>query len=177
MLLEILKTIPDHRRAQGRLYGLPHLLFYSILAIVSGSKSYRDIHSFMEEHRETLNAHFNTKWRHAPNYTTILRSIQNSDTTDVEHAFRTHAKTLTTEEDRTHLGIDGKVLRGSFDQFADQKAVQLLSIFAAQPQIIIAHETIEEKTNEIPVAQALMKELGLTNSVTTLDALHCQKKR
>ena len=34
-----------------------------------------------------------------------------------------------------------------------------------------------EKTNEIPTAQALIKELGLPEgSVYTLDAVHCQKK-
>jgi len=43
--------------------------------------------------------------------------------------------------------------------------------------LIIAHVEIPEKTNEIPTAQALIKELGLPEgSVYTLDAMHCQKK-
>jgi nucleoside-diphosphate-sugar epimerase len=41
--------------------------------------------------------------------------------------------------------------------------------------IILAHEEIEAKTNEIPVAQELIQKLGLTDCVFTFDALHCKK--
>ena len=67
------------------------------------------------------------------------------------------------------------MLRGSFDHFADKKAIQILSAFASDSHIILAHEEIDTKTNEIPMAQKLMKELGISGCVFTLDALHCQK--
>ena len=38
-----LATIPDPRRAEGKLYQLPHVLLFSIFAIVSGANSYRGI--------------------------------------------------------------------------------------------------------------------------------------
>ena len=75
------------------------------------------------------------------------------------------------------IGCDGKVLRGSFDPFKDQKAVQLLSAFAPQSGIILAHEEIATKTNEIPTAQRLLEALGFSGYIFTFDALHCQKKR
>ena len=40
-LLDILEQVPDPRRAEGKLYTLPHVLLFSILAIVSGCNSYR----------------------------------------------------------------------------------------------------------------------------------------
>ncbi len=42
-LLELLADIPDPRRAEGKLYKLPHVLLFSILAIVSGFNSYRGV--------------------------------------------------------------------------------------------------------------------------------------
>ena len=51
-----------------------------------------------------------------------------------------------------------------------------MSFFDTEQEIILAHEKIDEKTNEIPVFQRLLKELELENIVYTLDALHCQKK-
>ena len=75
------------------------------------------------------------------------------------------------------IAVDGKVLRGSYDHFGDKKAIQVLSFFETGQGLILAHEVIEEKTNEIPVFQRLMKELNLEGVVYTLDALHCQKKR
>ncbi len=37
-LLDVLADVPDPRRAEGKLYKLPHVLLFSILAIVTGAK-------------------------------------------------------------------------------------------------------------------------------------------
>ncbi|MGE5713411.1 MAG: transposase family protein, partial [Betaproteobacteria bacterium] len=58
LLKSCLATIPDHRRAQGRLYDLPHLLLFSILAVASGATSYRKIHQFIATHWQRLNTAF-----------------------------------------------------------------------------------------------------------------------
>ena len=65
-LLELLADIPDPRRAEGKLYKLPHVLLFSILAIVCGSNSYRGIVTFIDVHRTRLNAAFGLAWRRAP---------------------------------------------------------------------------------------------------------------
>ena len=72
------------------------------------------------------------------------------------------------------IALDGKVLRGSFDRFQDQKAAQVLSAFCQGKHIILGHLPVSTKTNEIPVAQRLIEELGLEGCLYTLDALHCQ---
>jgi predicted transposase YbfD/YdcC len=52
----------------------------------------------------------------------------------------------------------------------------VLSAFATDTALVLAHVDIAEKSNEIPAAQALLAELGLARgAVVTLDALHCQK--
>ena len=40
----------------------------------------------------------------------------------------------------------------------------------------MAHVELDDKTNEIPVAQALIAELHLEGCLFTFDAMHCQKK-
>ena len=45
-LLELLEAVPDPRRAEGKVYRLPHVLLFSILAIVSGGNSYRSVATF-----------------------------------------------------------------------------------------------------------------------------------
>ena len=67
-------------------------------------------------------------------------------------------------------------MRGSFDHFRDQKAIQVLSAFLTDSHLILAHVEIAEKTNEIPTAQELMACLGLSGDIFTFDALHCQEK-
>ena len=68
-----------------------------------------------------------------------------------------------------------KTLRGSFDAFHDSAAKQVLSAFAADTMLILAHIEIDAKSNEIPAAQQLLAELDVAGRIVTLDALHAQK--
>lgn len=177
MLESFLSKITDHRRKQGRRYELEHILLFSILAILSGATSYRKIQAFIANHYETLDELFDLNWKRMPAYTTIRGIIRDTSATELEACFREYSAQLSENEDgKWFVAFDGKVLRGSFDHFNDQKAIQVLSAFITDEKIILAHEEIEAKTNEIPSAQDLMQRLGLSGCIFTFDALHCQEK-
>ena len=74
------------------------------------------------------------------------------------------------------IAFDGKTLKGSFDNFNDAKAKQVLSAFAVDTALVLAHIEIDEKSNEIPAVQKLLRELDLAGHIVTCDAMHCQKK-
>jgi hypothetical protein len=178
-LLGLLEEVPDHRRAEGKVYQLAHVLLFSILAIVSGGNSYRSIATFIEMHRHRLNEVFGLTWRRAPAHTAIRYILQGLDSNAVEAAFRRHANLLQAAHAKPgggSLAIDGKTLRGSFDGFRDRAAAHLLGVFATDTALVLAHSEVDEKSNEIPAAQALLAELGLAGRLVTLDALHCQRK-
>ncbi len=134
-LLDLLADIPDPRRAEGKLYKLPHVLLFSILAIVCGSNSYRGVVTFIDVHRAKLNAAFGLTWRRAPAHTAIRYILQGLDPVAVEAVFRRHAVQLhaaCTKPGQSHIALDGKTLRGSFDTFHDRAAAQILSAFATE---------------------------------------------
>lgn len=178
-LAPCLATIPDRRRAEGKMYGQVGVILFSIIAMLSGARSYRQIHALIDQRLTLLNAAFpDAALRRAPAYTSVRGILRQLDPDELEQAFRRHAEGL----DRScaaapsrFIAIDGKTLRQSFDAFADRKAAHVLSAFAVDHQIILAHEVIDEKSNEIPAAQALIAALGLKGRVFTLDAMHCQK--
>ena len=178
-LLDVLADVPDPRRAQGQLYKLPHVLLFAILAIVCGCNSYRGIVTFIDVHRRRLNAAFGVNWRRAPAHTAVRYILQGLDPAGVEAAFRRHAALLQAARatpGQGSIALDGKTLRGSFDKFNDRAAAQVLSAFAVDTALVLAHIDIAERSNEIPAAQSLLAELGLAPGViVTLDALHCQK--
>jgi len=178
-LLDVLADVPDPRRAEGKLYQLPHVLLFSILAIVAGCNSYRGVVTFIDVHRRRLNAAFGLNWRRAPAHTAIRYILQGLDPAGVEAAFRRHAALLQAARSAPGQGsiaLDGKTLRGSFDGFHDRTAAQVLSAFATDTALVLAHIDIAEKSNEIPAAQTLLAELGIArDTLVTLDALHCQK--
>lgn len=178
-LLDILADVPDPRRAEGKLYKLPHVLLFSILAIVTGCNSYRGIVTFIDVHRHRLNAAFSLKWRRAPAHTGIRYILQGLDPAALEVIFRRHAALLQAARatpGQGSIALDGKTLRGSFDKFRDRTAAQVLSAFATDTALVLAHVDITEKSNEIPAAQTLLAELGVADgAIVTPDALHCQK--
>ncbi|MGB0383645.1 MAG: ISAs1 family transposase [Ardenticatenaceae bacterium] len=177
MLSRFFFDIADHRRSQGKRYELGHILMFSVLGILSGAKSYRNISSFMKNHYDTLDQIFDLDWKGRPAHTTIRDIIQRTDPNELESAFRAYSAELASDEETPwHIGFDGKVLRGSFDHFKDQRAIQLLSAFISHKHIILAHEEIEAKSNEMESAQELIQKLGLTGCLFTFDALHCQQK-
>lgn len=177
MLKDCLFEIKDQRRKQGRRYELGHVLLLSILAILSGANSYRKIASFMVTQYEKLDQAFGLGWKGRPAYTTIRELIRTTNNDELESSFRRYSEVLATlNPGGNQIVFDGKVLRGSFDHFKDQKAIQMLSSFLVDSQIILAHEEISHKTNEIPTAQALIEPLGLSGKLLTFDAIHCQEK-
>lgn len=52
----------------------------------------------------------------------------------------------------------------------------MLNIYEAASYTVIECEPIDKKENEIPVAQRLLKQMNLKNTVVTADALHCQRE-
>jgi hypothetical protein len=183
--LSYLGTVHDPRRAEGKLYQLPHVLLFSILAIVTGANSYRGIRTFIKAHLKRLNKAFKIGWKRPPAHTAIRYILQGLNPADVERVFREHAADLNSSEAATGkriLAFDGKALtlrqalRGSFDAFNDAKARQILSAFAVDTALVLAHIEIDEKSNEIPAVQKLLEELDVAGHIVTLDAMHCQKK-
>jgi DDE family transposase len=176
-LLAALDRIPDPRRAQGKRYPLAHLLLFSVLAVLAGATSYRRIRLFVGVHRERLNATFDARFRRAPAVNTLRALLHALDPADLEAAFRRHAEHLgaaTAPPGRRVVALDGKTLRGSFDHLDDRAAAQVLSAFAGEAALILAHQEVAEG-DEVAAAQALIERLGLKGVLFTADALHCQK--
>jgi len=77
--------------------------------------------------------------------------------------------TLVAQPDEA-IALDGKTLRGASS--GEQEAPQLLAFCTHDSQETLLQVWIDEKTNEIPVAKALLARLPLAGRVCTADALH-----
>jgi hypothetical protein len=178
-LLAALEEIPDRRRRQGQRYALAHLLLFSVLAVVAGATSYRGIRVFIGVHRERLNATFGARFRQAPAVNTLRTLCQALDPAALEDAFRRHARALsdgTPMPGPRVIALDGKTLKRSFDHLHDAAAAHVLSAFACEAALILAHQEVRDAPDEVPALPALIEALGMRGALFTADALHCQKK-
>jgi len=186
VLLAALAEVPDPRRAQGQRYSMSHLLLFSVLAVLTGATSYQKIIAFIALQRERLNVVFDACFRRAPAVNTLRHLFLALGRDDLEAAFRRHACDLSAQNAPQALrtiALDGKTLRGSveprgspdFDHLTDHKAVHVLSAFASDAALILAHQELAGAPDEVAAVPTPMAELGLTGVLFTADALHCQK--
>ncbi|MGB8840603.1 MAG: transposase family protein [Aliidongia sp.] len=152
--MSLFRQIPDPRRNQGKMYPLAPILLFTVLAMLAGARSYRQVHAFIRIHLDRLNDEFGLSLRRAPAYSSIRFILHGLDAEEVERRFREHATCV----------ADDPV-----------EAAHVLSAFAVEGQIILGHLAVSEKSNEIPAAQEMIATLGLSGRLFTLDALHCQK--
>jgi hypothetical protein len=180
-LLDAWGVIPEPRRAQGRRFPLPYLLLFSVLAILSGAKSFTHIVIFMRERREILNQVFGSRFKTAPSINTVRLLLHAIGGAPLEATVRGYAEHLVTDgaahEALPLIALDGKTLRGSFDHINDRKAVHTLSALAVAEKIVLAHFEVDGKTNEIPCVPTLIRQLGLSDVIYTGDAMNCQRER
>ena len=128
-LASCLADIPDRRRAEGKMYGQVGVILFSIIAMLSGARSYRQIHTLIDRRLAILNAAFpQAALRRSPAYTSVRGILQRLDPAELERAFRRHAEGLDQScaaAPSRFIAIDGKTLRQSFDAFADRKAAHV----------------------------------------------------
>ena len=176
MLYTAFDNLSDARRAQGKRYDLKHIALFSVLAIMSGARSYRDLSRFMEAHHQRLCKDFLLKWKSPPAHHTIRRILLSISEKELESSFRAYAAKYIEKQSDTHIAFDGKALCGSFDDFNDKPFFQMLCGYAVNESLILAHHPIAEKTGEITAFAELVKSLDLKDVWITADAIHCQKK-
>jgi hypothetical protein len=88
-----------------------------------------------------------------------------------------HVRSKATTSKQHHLGQARQGCSGGEGTSAllRGRAAHLLSAFASDTALVLAHIDRNDKSNEIPAVQTLLGALGLTDAVVTVDAMHCQK--
>ena len=87
-LLSIFAEIPDPRRGQGKMYPLAPILLFTVLAMLAGAVSYRQVHAFIKVHLDRLNTAFDLSLRRAPAYSSVRFILHGLDGALLENAFR-----------------------------------------------------------------------------------------
>jgi len=90
----------------------------------------------------------------------------------VERALASWVQQTRPLRDREPLAFDGKTVRGARTQA--QAAPHLLSVSTHTTHETLVQVRVDDKTNEIPVAQDLLPHLSLRDRVVTADALQTQ---
>ena len=73
------------------------------------------------------------------------------------------------------IAVDGKAIRSTSEAGKPHSALQILTAYLTASSVVIGQKAIHDKTNEIPVFQAMLDILDVKGKIITADAMHCQK--
>ena len=178
-LIEHLSKIEDPRRLEGQRYPLVPFLLMLIMGIMSGRYGYREQAKFMLSHCQSFTELFKLK-HGTPSHVTIRTFLRQLPYTELNAVFESWASDFIGLLPQDWLSADGKALKSTVEggEASWQNFVSLVSLFHQRTSTVLATQRIENgKESEIPALQNLLERLGITQSMLTVDALHCQKKR
>ena len=172
-LLQLLSKVPDHRKAQGKRHKPEHILYLSILAGLMGATDYKQISIWIDKHvqKEQVKKLLGVEFIVTPKRSAVSDILAKVDSQAVEFVFREWIRKYVDTKGK-HLSVDGKVMNGS--KYKDQKSIEVVGAVLSEIGVVIAHQQIAEKSNEIPALQAMIGELG-DEFIFTFDAMNTQK--
>lgn len=169
----LFSNIPDHRIDRTKKHPLESILYIVLCGTISGIDSWIGYEDYAEEHEEILKQFIDMP-NGPPSHDTIARVISGLDVEKFEASFESFTRTLK-EKAKGIIAIDGKTMRGSFDNKKGIKARHIVSAWANECKLVLGQEKVDDKSNEITAIPELLKRLDLQGNIVTIDAMGCQK--
>ncbi len=166
------------RRHKGNFkYPLEEILFLGLSASLSGV--YEDFHQvviFAEQRLEWLRK-FYPYTNGIPSHDTMERVFSLLDPKCFHQAFfNFFSELLSIHSDHSHIAIDGKTMRRTYDKYKKQKPLHMVSAFSTEFGFTFAQEKVSKKSNEITAIPRVLDLIDLNNKVVTIDAMGTQKE-
>lgn len=172
-LYEVFATIPDPRSMHGLRYELAYLLICLIAGLLCNADSTLAIAQWCRDQQALLKRLFRPRRFLCPSASLYRKLLPRLDVQQIEWALADWLRSTLVAGPEDPIALDGKTVRGA--RTDEQAAPHLLSFRTHQSQETLLQVAVGEKTNEIPIAQALLPCLPLAGRVCTADALHTQK--
>lgn len=179
----------DDSRCQGMTeYPLEEILLTAFLAVLANAATWVDIEQFGHEKQDWLRT-FLPFENGTPSHDTFRRVFSLIDPTQIEEAtvsflmenISAIKRSLPSDNEDSYrlICVDGKEEKGTGRKYGTSQEVrnlQTLHVYDASTDVCIFSKPIDSKTNEIPVAQDILRSMNLKGCIVTFDALHTQKE-
>jgi predicted transposase YbfD/YdcC len=170
---EKLSVVPDYRHSSYIGHKLSDVLIIVMTAVICGLDQLNEIMVYAHEKSDFFARHFNiTKIPSKPTMSRILNMIKAEAVTNVIiNIMKDEAKYL-----GEIVAFDGKAIRSTSEKGKPHSALQILTAYMVESGVVLAQESIHEKTNEIPIMREILDYIDVKGKIITTDALHCQRE-
>jgi predicted transposase YbfD/YdcC len=193
-LLKLFGSVSDGRSGQGRDHPVAAVLALAAAAVVAGMKGYTAIAGWVRDVPPAVLADLYLRAgagpARPPSKATIWRVVTDADAEALDARVGEWLMSgLLAEPAGEHgaaerddpaglmpVRLDGKTVRGAKDAAGNQRHLLAALIGpAAQNSVVAAQAEVRVKTNEVPMARAVLGQVNLHGKLVTADALHTVK--
>ena len=154
----VFAVVPDPRARRGRRYDLPFLLTCLVAALLCNCDTLAAVGQWCVEQRPLLARRYPHYRFLAPTGALFRWLLPRLSVAELEWGLAAWVRHTRPVRDREPLALEGKTVRGAAVMQPDgtRQAPQLLSVSGHTSQETFLQVRVDGKTNEIPVAQALL---------------------
>lgn len=165
-------VIPDYRQ-QGKVeHKLTDIILLTICAVLSGQDDWKAIHLYGTRWLDFLKR-FGDFSHGVPSAITIARVMGMISATRLQKCFIEWIKSCCELTDGEVIAIDGKTVRGSYDDSRGLGAIHMVNAFATENGVCLGQHKVYEKSNEITAIPELLQLLDISGFLVTIDAMGC----
>jgi predicted transposase YbfD/YdcC len=168
-------TIQDPRIDRTKKHNLVDIIMITLFALMAGMDGWEEIEIFAEEHFDWFKK-FLLMENGIPSHDTMYRVFSRINPTELNQALLSWTSSLNKNLEGKVVAIDGKTLRGSFDNATGKSALHVVSAWVEDNNLVLGQASAEGKGHEITKIPELLKMLKIKNSIVTIDAIGCQKE-
>lgn len=172
-LLEHFSTLTDPRIERRKLHKLIDILAIAICATICGAETWEELELFGQSKFDWFRSFLELE-NGIPSHDTFRRVFARLDPEEFQRAFLLWVRSCFTLTQGQVVALDGKQARGSSDRGAGKVAINTVSAWASDNQLVLGQVQTEEKSNEITAVPELLRMLELSGCIVTLDAMGCQ---
>jgi predicted transposase YbfD/YdcC len=172
------ESLSDPRHMRNRKHLLVDVVVIAVCGMVCGSDGPTAIHRWAENRQDWLEQ-FLSLPNGIPSRDCIRRLLIALKPEAFQKCFQDWITDAIQTDDSSPdllIAIDGKTCRRSHDASQQLGALHIVSAWASEEGIALGQVATEEKSNEITAIPELLKQIELTDSLITIDAMGCQKE-
>lgn len=176
-ITEYFEEVETEEEYNGYFCRIPEIITIVILGSMCGLKNVSQIHQWAANDRvsEFLKEKFGIN--HVPCYYWILCMLKMIKTETLNKCFANWVYSFMPKKaENLTISLDGKTICSTNRIEKIESPLHIISAQISELGLTLAQRSTDDKSNEIPAVQELLKTLNIKGHVVVADALNCQKK-
>lgn len=152
-----------------------NIMTIALCAIIAGADTWADVARFGQSKQSWLGEFLNLE-NGTPSHDTFSALFARLNPEQLKSSFISWVQTIHQRLSGEVVAVDGKKLRHSFDNAAQEPMITMVSAWASEAELVLGQEKVAHGHNEIPAIKELLPLLEIAGCIVTIDAIGCQQE-